>query len=443
MKLLILALSLSAVLPLSIWLRSGSTGTRRFWILFGLLPFLTPAFSPLDIAIISWWPNWIGLLSGLEITAVDIFAVAAIFTLPRVRYRHPFHVFASLYLLSITLSVFQADEPVAALFYVWQFCRIYLLAVVVARACAQPEVQSNILVGMATGLCLETLLVGWQRYGLGMTQTPGTFAHQNTLGMVAHFVTFPFFSLLLGGSRSMWAVIVPLAGAFVAVMTASRGALGFAALGFALVYIVSVVRRPTSRKAMVGVTAMTIALVLAPVVVTSFKMRFEHAPLTEHEYDERDAFNRTAALIVADRPFGVGANHYVYVAKNLGYSERGGVAPVEGSRNNIVHNVFWLVAAETGYLGLAAYICLVAQILFTAFLSGWRNRRSLRGDLLLGFGISICVALAHSTVEYILLTKEAQYLFAIASGLVLGISSQSFSSTFADQIGRGYQRTIS
>jgi len=424
MKFLVLFVGIGAILPLSIWLRSGTAGAQQFWMLFGLLPFLTPAFSPLDIAIVSWWPHWIGLLSGLEVTAVDIFALAAFFILPPGRNPYRFHYSAALYLLAVSLSVTQAEEPVAALFYVWQFCRVYLLLVVVARACSQPDVPVNILLGMAVGLGLEALIVGWQRYGIGMVQTPGTFPHQNTLGMVTHFVTFPFFALLLAGARSRWVVVVPLVGAFVAVMTASRAALGFAAVGFILIYLISTMRQPTLRKGLVGLIGLIVAGVLAPVVVTSFQMRFEQAPLTEHEYDERAAFNRTANLILQDHPFGIGVNHYVYVAKNFGYSERAGVAPVEGSRNNIVHNVFWLVAAETGYFGLAAYVLLVAHVLFAAFSAGWKDRSSMRGDLLLGLGVALCVALGHSSLEYILLSKEPQYMFAIAAGLVFGLAGQ-------------------
>ena len=257
-----------------------------------------------------------------------------------------------------------------------------------------------------------------------MVQTPGTFAHQNTLGMVTHFVAFPFFALLLAGARSPWAALVPLAGAVVAVMTASRAALGFAVAGYAVVYLISLMRQRTFRKTLLGGAGVLTACVLAPVVFASFQTRFELAPLTEHEYDERAAFNRTAALILDDHPFGVGVNHYVYVAKNFGYSERGGVAPVEGSRNNIVHNVYWLTAAEAGYFGIAAYALMAAYTLFAAFTAGWRDRMSLRGDLLLGLGSALLIAYAHSTLEYILLTKEAQYLFAIAMGTVFGLADQ-------------------
>src|SRR5690606_1191376 len=119
---------------------------------------------------------------------------------------------------------------------------------------------------------------------------------------------------------------------------------------------------------------------LAPLAMSSFERRFAATPF-ERDYGEREAFNRAAALMLADHPMGVGANHYVLIAKNHGYSERAGVVPFEASRNAHVHNAYWLVAAETGYLGLGALLLLMLRPLGVAFAYGWRHRDDRRGDL--------------------------------------------------------------
>ena len=423
MKYVVLFVGAGAVLPLALWLRGGKGASKRFWILFGFLPFLLPSVPQLDIAIISW-PHWIGLLSGLEVTVVDVFTIAAFFSLPRARSPFPFGLPLLLYILAVCLSVLQADEPVAAIFYVWQVLRVSLLLLVVARICVEPDMPVYLLKGMALGLCLQVLVVVWQRFGLGIVQTAGTFAHQNTLGLVSHFVVFPHLALLLAGRRGWQVAVVPLAGAVVAVLTTSRAALLYACLGIVATYLLSSIRRWTLRKGLIGISAFLLAAALVPLVMASFEKRFELNPLIEHEYDERAAFNRTAALILGEHPFGVGVNHYVYVAKNFGYSERGGVAPVEGSRNNIVHNAYWLTAAETGYPGLAAFVLMLAYPLLVAFRVGWRNRGTRRGDLLIGLGVALLIVYAHSGVEYIVFTKEAQYLFVITVGMVLGLARQ-------------------
>lgn len=424
MKFFALFVAVGCAAPLALWLRGRRYGAEHFWILFGLLPFLLPALPQLDVALVSWWPNWIGLLSAAEISVIDIIALGAYLSLPKRRLGISVHGPLLLYLLAIGVSATHALQPVAAMFYVFQFCRIYLLIVVVANASQDEAILIKLLQGMAIGICLEAGLVVWQRFGLHVIQTTGTFYHQNTLGLVTHLVVFPHLALLMAGSRKIQTIAAPLAGAVVAVLTTSRAALLFVGFGFVFLYMVSVARRWTGRKAMIGGACLVIAAAMAPLVISSFESRFEANPLMEEEYDERAAFNRTAALILQDYPFGVGVNHYVHIAKHDGYSERGGVAPVEGSRNNIVHNVYWLTASETGYPGLAAFLLMLATPMILAFRNGWRARGQIKGDLLIGFGSALLTVYLHSTLEYILLIKESQYLFAITAGCVFGLSAQ-------------------
>jgi O-antigen ligase len=121
---------------------------------------------------------------------------------------------------------------------------------------------------------------------------------------------------------------------------------------------------------------------------------------------------------------GVGANHYVAVAKHQGYSERAGVIPAEVSRNAIVHNAYLLATAETGYLGIAAFLLLLTQPLFVALVCGWRNTANTKGDLLLGLCAALAVVYLHSFVEWILLSAQIQYLFAITVGMIAGLAQQ-------------------
>lgn len=423
-KVLVLIAALGALLPLAVWLRGGDVFGKRVWVLFGLLPFLLPAVPHLDVGILSWGADWPGLVNGLEVTIIDVLALAILFGQRRGRGGAVFLFFLALYLAAILSSVLQADEPVAASFYVWQFCRAALLLVVVARACADPVALANLLTGMVLGLVLQALVVIWQRFGLGIVQTSGTFFHQNTLGLVTHFVLFPQVALLLAGQRGWQVAATPLAGIVVVVLTTSRAALLFAGLGLVLIYAISALRHWTLRKSLIGIAGGLVLLAFAPIVVASFQKRFEANPLTEDEYDERAAFKRAAAFILHDNPFGVGVNHYVYVAKNFGYSDRAGVAPVEGSRNNIVHNVYWLTAAETGYFGLVAFLLMLAYPLVAALRVGWRTRGSPRGDLLIGLGVGLLIVYAHSTLEYVLVAKEAQYLHAMVIGITLGLVGQ-------------------
>ncbi len=423
MKWLVLVAVSGSVLPLAFWLRDSPERQLNLFALISFLPFVLSVLTQLDIALISW-RTWLGFTHGIEVTAIDVLALALLISLPPAQQPLPFRFVFSLYVAAILISIFQADVPLAASFYAWQFLRMFLLFAVISRACAGDiRVPSALLKGMAAGLIMQSLIAVWQRYGLGAVQTHGTFVHQNTLGMVAHMVALPLFALLLAGHRRWHTLAAPLSAALIAVLTASRAAIGLIVLGLGLVLMLSGLRRWTVRKAVITILGLLLVASLAPLAVSSFERRFAATPF-EQDYGERAAFNRAAALMLRDHPMGVGANHYVIMAKNHGYSERAGVIAFAASRNAHVHNAFWLAAAETGYVGLGALLLLMLRPLGVAFADGWRYREDLRGDLLLGLGAALLMVYIHSLFEWILFTSQVQYLFVIAVGMVAGCAQQ-------------------
>lgn len=417
MKWLALVVVGAGILPFALWLRGNRRLLPPLLVALGFLPFVL-GFPGLDIALVSW-PEWLGFAHGIEVTLIDVLALSLYLGQRKAR-DVPFKAVISLYFAAIALSLTQAELPLAASFYLWQFARVILIYLVVLQACDDDRAPGALLMGMGLGLALQLAVVVWQRYGLGIIQTPGTFAHQNTLGMALHFVVLPHVALLLAGRRDWQTIAVPLIGALIAVFTTSRAALGLTATGLILVYLLSSVRQWTAWKGSIGAAGLVVAAVLAPIVVSSFAQRFEAVPLPE-AYDERAAFNRAAESILEDNPLGVGANHYVVTAKFQGYSEQAGVIPFESSRNAHVHNAYWLAAAETGYLGAFAFILLILQPTVAAFRYGWSTRADYQDDLLIGIGIAFIVVISHNFVEWIFFSAQIQYLFAIEIGLIAGI----------------------
>ena len=121
---------------------------------------------------------------------------------------------------------------------------------------------------------------------------------------------------------------------------------------------------------------------------------------------------------------GIGADNYIVVANTKGYNERAGVIPTVGSLSAHVHNVFRLIGAETGYFGLASFVALLLQPMIVAFVWGWRARGDLKGDLLLGLGLSIFVVSIHSVFEWVLVTYHLQYFLAVQTGMIAGLAQQ-------------------
>lgn len=423
MKIIAVLIALAGVLPLSLLLRANRRIEDCAWIAIGFLPFLLPAVQQVDIALISG-EGWIGYVHGMELSVIDFLALALLLSLPKERSVVSYHLPLAFYMCALLLATFQAAHPLVSFFHVFQFARVYLLVVVVVRGCAQERVPILLMKGLALGLALQLFAVIYQLAKGGYVQPPGTFAHQNTLGMVIHFIALPHFAMFLAGARGLQFLLVPPASLLVAALTASRAALGFCLAGLGLTYLLSLLRGLSTRKIATGALSLLVLAVVIPIAVSSFERRFAATPLTEYEYDERAAFNRAAGMIISDHPWGIGSNHYVHMAKNFGYSLRAGVVDVEGNLNNIVHNAYLLAAVETGYVGLVAFMVLLFYPLVAAYRFSILARSMPAGDLLLGIGTALLMVSMHSIYEYIFFGKDVQYIFAIAIGTVFGVATR-------------------
>jgi hypothetical protein len=402
-------------MPLSRWLRRTPDAAPKIWMLVGFLPFVLEPLH-LSMSAISWsgWPSY---AKGAEFSALDAVALALYFSLPGAPPPLPFRLSMALYFLAVLLSLFQAVEPEVVLFYAWQLARIFFVYAVVVRACTDPRVVPAILKGMAAGLILEAGITIWQRFGLGLLQTSGNFSHQNLLGMVSLFVTFPFFALLLTSGKGWLPLLVVLASCVIEVLTVSRGIIGIAGFGYATVFLLCTMRRLTSRKLLVLLIAFATAAALSPFVLSSIGHR--NATNSVEDSDaSRTSLNTEAETLISDYPLGVGANQYVLVARDRGYRRPGAdwAAPV--------HNVYLLVTAETGYFGLITFIVFLLGAPTMALRCGWRHLGDLRGHLLIGFGVALLAVYVQSYFEWVFLDIIPQYILALEMGMVAGLARQ-------------------
>jgi hypothetical protein len=384
------------------------------------------------LALISF-ERWPGHTAGLEFSLIDALALALYFGLPTVSKPLPFRISMALYFFATIAAVGAAAVPMAALFYVAQLARMFLLYAAIAKACTvDPRVPFAIVQGMAIGLMMQAALVIFQRFALGMIQANGTLAAQNFLGLMSHFAVFPIFALLLVGRQGRWIPFGAVAGLLVEIFTTSRATLGLALIGYAVLFTASALRRWTGRKARIMAISIAMIAVTAPIAVISFQSRFEKearqpwasGSLEVDDENGRAEFKEAAALMLADHPWGVGPNHYVIVANQGGYNMRADVPPSQDNLLAIVHNVYWLVVTETGYPGLLALILVLLQPMLMAFRCGWRNRGDLRGDLLLGIGMSLLIVYIHSNFEWIFIGFQSQYMFMLEAGMVVGLARQ-------------------
>jgi O-antigen ligase len=383
-------------------------------MLIGFLPFVLNSFH-LDMAAIAWegWPSYV---KGVRFSVLDALALALYFSLPSAPRPLPFRLSMVLYFLAVLLSTICAEWPEVTLFYSWQLARMFLVYAVVARACADPCVAFAILKGMAVGIVMEAGIASWQRFGLGIFQATGSFDHQNLLGMMSQFVTYPYFALLLAGRGGRLSGATILSSCVVAMLSVSRATIGLVIFGFAVVFTFSAVQQWTTRKVLVLLIGVATVAVLTPLVLSAIEGRRDNA--VDQSDAARTELNSEAMMILSDYPFGIGANQYVIVAQKEGYRKVGSEwgAPV--------HNTYLLVAAETGYVGLITFVIFLFCPLALAFRCGWRNRRDLRGQLMLGLGVALLSVYIQSFYEWVFLDFAPQYMFALELGLVAGLAQQ-------------------
>lgn len=413
-------LAILAAIPGFVVLLRFRSGYRACCFLITSLPFFLNVLN-LDFGLVSW-AAWPGYAKGLVVTMLDSLAIAVLLRHRRTLAGLPFKVIFALYWTCVLLSVISATVPPAALFYCFQLIRVFLLFAAVAQLARSKEGLTYMLYGMASVGILEGLVTIFQRLH-GEFQATGTMPHQNMLGLMLHFVTLPLFAMALRGGKGK---LLPLgvASALIAVaLGASRATLGLLPVGMALVALGSLWRGPNRRKwQALGLGALVIA-VATPLALTGLDQRLVHTNIDSSD-NERDAFERAAKLILADHPMGVGANHYVVIANAGGYSDRAGVIWNAGSRAAEVHNLYLLAAAETGWPGLISLVALFIWPIIRGLTFALRKGRDWEGDLALGLSVAILIAAIHSLFEWIFISYQVQYVFAIALGFMAQLLRQ-------------------
>jgi hypothetical protein len=410
----ILVTGLIAAYPFGLALRAQPRLLTAVWTLVGLLPFLG---SPdIDLHSLGRFP---GDTHGFAVSVLDFLALSLLYSRRASSRQVPYRKAMGTYLLVAAFSATQALSPVASLSYSWRLLRFYLLFAAVVRGARTFEASKTILRGMAIGVYYEFFLTMHQR--LSVYQSSGSFSHQNSLGMAMNLVLMAPMALILA-TKADWVIVgTPFAGLVAVVLTRSRGSLIFFALGVFLVYWLSLARSPKPRKLTIGVAAGTVALVVLARAAPRIAERFETAPAESME--ARRQFAEAATMMLHDHPLGVGANHFAWSLEGDGYSDRVGLR--YANRRAIVHNVYWLTAAELGYPGIVALIALLLSPLVDAIRSTLVARPGdPRGDLLLGLGVSLVICYLHSTVEWIWRATDVSYVFWTVVGLVGAVSGQ-------------------
>jgi O-antigen ligase len=237
--------------------------------------------------------------------------------------------------------------------------------------------------------------------------------------MASHFAVFPAIALLLAGYYNKQALAIILSAMLVGFAGGSRATIGLFGIGLLVTLVLSIWRRSTGRKNAVAGGLLLLLVVAMPVLYTAVERRSEKT--INDSNLERQLMIKGAKMIIADHPFGIGPNTYIVVANTAGYSDRAGMAWNKSSRAAPVHNTYYLVTAETGWIGLIGLLGIYGSLLGYGLSAIRSAPPGLHGEMLVGVMGTLIVLMAHSYYEWITMYFHIHYLFAISVGLLVGL----------------------
>ncbi len=404
----IFAVAVLASGPAALWLRDRPAVRLRLWTLIGFLPFL----FAYRVALL-YFPTTPSDTQGFETMPFIDWLVLCLLRSAGPRDRPmPYRFALSLYSLVVVVSVTQARWPPLAVGYAWTLARMVLVLLAIWRAATEDgRVVEALLRGMQLGAVYEGGLAVWQHFGEGLNRAHGTFTGWNSLGVAVNLVVMVPVARILTGPTSLLTKLAPVAAVLAALFSKSRGALLFLAVGVALVWLGSVLREFTPRKAWFGLCGLLLGAVIVPIALSTVESRT--AGERQESMELRGDLESAASMMLEEHPLGVGASHYAPELLLGGYGRRVGIGWRE--RIAIVHNVYWLTAAELGYLGIVSLLVLFAAPLRVAFS---RRPRGRRGDVLLGMGAALMAFYLHSFFEWVWRLSEISYLYFMTIALI-------------------------
>ena len=383
---------------------------RRDWALFaiGVMLFLVGTLQ-IDGALITW-RLWQGYVRGVFISPVDTLSLALIITRTgkaRVHYLWVLLLFALPSLVSIAVSYM----PMASFFVTMQVLRIALMFYALAGELHRPSAMRSLFGGVAVGLMIQGGYVIQQKLS-GVVQARGTADHQNILGMMVELAAIPLLALVLEGDKRKLLYAGLIAALVIVAGGGSRGTMAFVAAGLALATLLSVMRRMTPRKGKLLGVAVMASLLVVPLGLATLKDRFGDRSVTVLD-EQRPAFERAARAMAADHPLGVGANTYVMIANEQGYSQRAGVSWGGNNLAAPVHNSFLLMRAEMGWFGEIVMFLVIAVFIIGGLRTGFSEKKQAMVGMALGAATSGIVIAFHANYEYAWHLEVVQRLFFV------------------------------
>ena len=423
MKYAVLAVALTLGVPVAAVAAIWFTRVRGY--LLSLMIFLTVLGAHGSVNAVSR-ELYRGPDRGFEFTAADLVSSALIIAMvarfPRRIDWFPRNTWLLLlFFLYACLLAATAAEPLFTAFSLWKCLRIFCLYWCTVNCLRLGTHRRYVWLGYAGAASVIGVLAVYQKYLLGIYRVPGPFDHSNTIPLYANLI-LPVLLIwaLCDRELPLWkcvaSIVLSLGLMFAVICTFSRLGIALAAGCF-----LGAVLWANLRSSSVRVRTATLALGLVALaglvrVAGPIVNRIQTAPPTSEE--ARDEFNYAAQLMLRDHPFGVGLNNFSYVLTTHTEYREHFEAMKNEEQAGVCHHIYWLTAAETGYLGLALYLALIIRFCWSALRGSWRNR-SIYGALLFGVFLGLGALQASGFFEWAFRVTPVMQLFAIQAAVAV------------------------
>ena len=288
------------------------------------------------------------------------------------------------WILASAASAGNAQDPALSFIQLFHMCRLLIGGVIVANVIKEPKDARWLLSGLLLGVAFQGLLGSYQAiaarplgleflgeatdtFPIGLDtgaafRASGTIGHPNGYAMyLAALLPFGL-AILFSGARKgqkMLAGCVLALGGMGLVLSLSRG--GWVAFTLASFVVLGLaVRGGRVRIQVLVAAAVVVALVLLGLALTS-----PDVIASRIRSDDRGAAvsrltqAQGALRMLSDSPvIGIGLNNWALRVREYGMAS---VARYGGAV--IVHNIYLLIAAETGITGLLAFLWLLSALM--------------------------------------------------------------------------------
>jgi O-antigen ligase len=248
----------------------------------------------------------------------------------------------------------------------------------------------------------------------------GSFADPNYFASFLSLALLPGIALVIADfRRSAWLLPFLVTGLAGLTFSLSRGAIAGFAIGLLLLFA----WRRARRLLILAVPIVAVlTLVGANPVVESEQFRPVEQRLSTLSDPGQDS-NRpriwaTAVQIALDHPFfGIGVNEFPTEASQRGLTENGN--PLENA-----HSIPLSLAAETGLIGLAAFVALIVQ-LGRRGLTALRPQEQLNRALALGFSAGLLALIVQGLTAAQIRTNIITGSFFVVAGMLTGLADRA------------------